>query len=123
MSVMQVLAEVRKVRHFNGSKLKAEVSLIVSESDEILRVRLFDVHEEQGLIDQFQKLEGKMNGPGAVGGRGLPGLVHIPHRLPPRSRMKPGHSSHAVAGVSWLCRIRGYLLLRIMYIMLNLVDI
>jgi hypothetical protein len=30
---------------FNGPKLKAEVSLIVSEPDEILRVRLFDVHE------------------------------------------------------------------------------
>jgi hypothetical protein len=57
---MQVLAEVRKVRHFNGSKLKAEVSLIVSDPDEILRVRLFDVHEKQGLIDQFQKLEGKL---------------------------------------------------------------
>jgi hypothetical protein len=56
---MQVLAEVRKVRHFNGAKLKAEVSLIVSEPDEILRVRLFDVHEKQGLIDQFKKLEGK----------------------------------------------------------------
>ena len=56
---MQVLAEVRKVRHFTGSKLKAEVSLIVSEPDEILRVRLFDVHEKQGLIDHFQKLEGK----------------------------------------------------------------
>lgn len=56
---MQVLAEVRKVRHYNGPKLKAEVSLIVSEPDEILRVRLFDVHEKQGLIDQFQKLEGK----------------------------------------------------------------
>lgn len=56
---MQVLAEVRKVRRFNGSKLKAEVSLIVSEPDEIIRVRLFDAHDKQGLIDHFQKLEGK----------------------------------------------------------------
>ncbi len=56
---MQVLAEVRKVRLFNGSKLKAEVSLIVSDPDEIVRVRLFDAHERQGLVEQFKKLEGK----------------------------------------------------------------
>jgi hypothetical protein len=56
---MQVLAEVHNVRHHNGQKLKAEVSLIVSEPDEIIRLRLFDAHEKQGLVQQFEKLKGK----------------------------------------------------------------
>jgi len=57
---MQVLAEIRRVKHYNGPKLKTEVSLIVSDPDEILRVRSFEPHEKQGLIEQFQKLEGKL---------------------------------------------------------------
>ncbi len=56
---MQVLAEVRRVKDYTGSKLKAEVSLIVSDPDDMIRVRLFEPHEKQGLIEYFKKLEGK----------------------------------------------------------------
>ncbi len=56
---MWVLAEVHKVRHFNGPKLKAEVSLIVSEPDQLIRLRLFAVHEGQGVIQRFEGLQGK----------------------------------------------------------------
>lgn len=56
---MYVLFEVLNVRHYNGPKLKAEVSLIVEEPDSIIRLRLFDVHDKQGLIPIFEKLKGK----------------------------------------------------------------
>lgn len=56
---MFVLCEVLNVRQYNGAKLKAEVSLIVEEPDNIIRLRLFDVHEKQGLITMFEKLKGK----------------------------------------------------------------
>lgn len=47
------------MRLFNGDKLKAEVSLIVEQPDMIIRLRLYDAHEKQGLIPQFEKLKGK----------------------------------------------------------------
>ena len=56
---MQVLAQVHNLRRFTNSKMKAEVSLIVSEPDTIIRIRLFESHEKQGLIDLFEKLKGQ----------------------------------------------------------------
>jgi len=56
---MHVLCSVHNVRHFNGDKLKAEVSLIVEEPDQIIRLRLYDAHEKQGLISIFEKYKGK----------------------------------------------------------------
>lgn len=56
---MQVLAEVHNVRLFeNAPKLKAEVSLILSDPDQMIRLRLFAVHESQGVIAKFQQLQG-----------------------------------------------------------------
>ncbi|MDF1589726.1 MAG: hypothetical protein P1P93_11400, partial [Gammaproteobacteria bacterium] len=46
-------------RHFNGDKLKAEVSLIVEEPDMIIRLRLYDAHDKQGLVSLFEKYKGK----------------------------------------------------------------
>lgn len=56
---MHVLCSVHNVRHFNGEKLKAEVSLIVEEPDMIVRLRLYDSHEQQGIISIFEKQKGK----------------------------------------------------------------
>jgi len=56
---MHVLCSVHNVRHFNGDKLKAEVSLIVEEPDEIIRLRLYSAHEQQGIISIFEKYKGK----------------------------------------------------------------
>lgn len=56
---MHVLCSVHNVRHFNGDKLKAEVSLIVEEPDQIIRLRLYDAHEKQGVISIFEKCKGK----------------------------------------------------------------
>lgn len=56
---MHVLCSVHNVRHFNGAKLKAEVSLIVEEPDQIIRLRLYAAHEEQGLVSIFEKYKGK----------------------------------------------------------------
>ncbi len=56
---MHVLCSVHNVRHFNGDKLKAEVSLIVEEPDEIIRLRLYAAHEQQGVISIFEKHKGK----------------------------------------------------------------
>jgi hypothetical protein len=57
---MHVLCSVHNVRHFNGDKLKAEVSLIVEEPDMIIRLRLYDSHEKQGVISIFEKYKGKL---------------------------------------------------------------
>lgn len=57
---MHVLASVHNVRRLNGDKLKAEVSLIVEEPDMIIRIRLYEAHEKQGLIPVFEKLKGKL---------------------------------------------------------------
>jgi len=56
---MHVLCSVHNVRHFNGDKLKAEVSLIVEEPDMIIRLRLYDAHEKQGIVSIFEKCKGK----------------------------------------------------------------
>ena len=56
---MLVLCSVHNIRHFNGEKLKAEVSLIVEEPDMIIRLRLYDAHEKQGVISIFEKQKGK----------------------------------------------------------------
>ena len=56
---MKVLAQVYNLRRFTNSKMKAEVSLIVSEPDTMIRIRLFEGHEKQGLLDLFDKLKGK----------------------------------------------------------------
>ncbi len=56
---MYVLCSVHNVRLFNGAKLKAEVSLIVEEPDQIIRLRLYDAHEKQGIISIFEKCKGK----------------------------------------------------------------
>ena len=56
---MYVLCSVHNVRILNGAKLKAEVSLIVEEPDMIIRLRLYDAHEKQGLISIFEKYKGK----------------------------------------------------------------
>ncbi len=56
---MWVLCQVHNVRPFKGDKLKAEVSRISGQPDMIIRLRLFDVHDKQGLIEIFQKLKGK----------------------------------------------------------------
>lgn len=56
---MHVLCKVHNVRHFNGDKLKAEVSLIVEEPDMIIRLRLYDAHEKQGIVSIFEKCKGK----------------------------------------------------------------
>ncbi len=56
---MHVLCEVHNVRRFNGDKLKAEVSLIVEEPDMIIRLRLYDAHDKQGVISIFEKYKGK----------------------------------------------------------------
>ena len=57
---MHVLCSVYNIRHFNGDKLKAEVSLIVEEPDMIIRLRLYDAHEKQGIISIFEKQKGKL---------------------------------------------------------------
>lgn len=56
---MHVLCNVHNIRPFNGDKLKAEVSLIVEEPDMIIRLRLYDAHEKQGLVSLFEKYKGK----------------------------------------------------------------
>jgi hypothetical protein len=56
---MHVLCSVHNIRHFDGDKLKAEVSLIVEEPDMIIRLRLYDAHEKQGLVSIFEKYKGK----------------------------------------------------------------
>jgi len=56
---MIVIGQVHKIRKDSSSKTKALVSLIVSDPDEIIRIPLFEIHERQGLIDQFQKLHRK----------------------------------------------------------------
>ncbi len=57
---MQLLCNVHNVHIFNGDKLKAEVSLIVDKPDDMIRLRLYDAHEKQGLIKTFQNLKGKL---------------------------------------------------------------
>lgn len=57
---MIVIGQIHKVRKDSSSKTKALVSIIVSDPDEIIRIPLFDVHERQGLIEQFQKLQRKV---------------------------------------------------------------
>lgn len=56
---MQLLCSVHNVHIFNGEKLKAEVSLIVDKPDDMIRLRLYDAHEKQGLVKTFQNLKGK----------------------------------------------------------------
>ena len=56
---MHILCSVHNIRHFNGDKLKAEVSLIVEEPDMIIRLRLYDAHEKQGIVSIFEKQKGK----------------------------------------------------------------
>ena len=56
---MQVLAHIHNLRRFTESKKKAEVSLIVSEPDTMIRIRLFESHERQGLIEQLEHLKGQ----------------------------------------------------------------
>ena len=58
-SIMQVICNVHNVHQFNGDKLRAEVSLLVEQPDMIIRLRLYQAHDKQGLIQTFQKLKGK----------------------------------------------------------------
>ena len=56
---MQVLAQIYNLKRFSDSKMKAEVSLIVTEPDTMIRIRLFEGHERQGLVDLFEQLKGQ----------------------------------------------------------------
>jgi len=56
---MLVRANIYNVRAIAAGKVKAEVSLLVSDPDELIRIRLFDSHEKAGAVRAFQELLGK----------------------------------------------------------------
>lgn len=53
---MLVKANVYNVRAMASGKVKAEVSLLVSDPDQLIRIRLFDSHDKAGAVRAFQDL-------------------------------------------------------------------
>ena len=56
---MLVKARVYNVQKTTSNKVKAEVSLLVSDPDALIRIRLFEFHEKVGALKVFQSLVGK----------------------------------------------------------------
>lgn len=56
---MLVKANIYNVRAMASGKVKAEVSLLVSDPDQLIRIRLFDSHDKLGAVRAFQDLLNK----------------------------------------------------------------